>query len=81
MVQDRTQWTLRSAVLALMGCLSISLSAHAAGQQADSASSRVAGLLAREGFVGEVVVADRERVRGLSSRAERSPVGAGAGHR
>lgn len=63
MVQDGTQRTLRSAVLTLIGCLSISFSAHAAGQQADTVSSRVAGLLAREGFVGEVLVADRERVR------------------
>lgn len=63
MAQDGMHWTLKGALLTLIGHVSIIFSVHASDQQADAASRRVATMLAREGFVGEVLVADRERVR------------------
>jgi CubicO group peptidase (beta-lactamase class C family) len=75
MDQDGTLRTLRGAVLTLIACLSISCSAHAAGPQTDTASGRVATLLAREGFVGEVLVADRERLRVASVAGGTQPGG------
>lgn len=49
------------AVVAWCGSLGAALAAPVADDEA--AQARVAALLAREGFVGEVLVADRERVR------------------
>lgn len=75
MGRDGSRWTRVSTLLLLCAGLSLGVAPGASAQPADTASTRVAALLAREGFVGEVLVADRERVRVASVAGGVTPGG------
>jgi CubicO group peptidase (beta-lactamase class C family) len=63
MFRDASRARLTVAALALCGWLGLAVAPPARAQRADTVDSRVDALLARAGFVGEVLVADRENVR------------------
>ena len=73
MSRTASPWTWTTTALVLCWCVNLGLPQYAAAQPAEAASDRVAKVLARNGFVGEVLVADREVVRTALATGGTSP--------